>query len=528
MVKRLGRRLRNHPMTTLIPIFADHLSHDLSALQYANKADARILMVELREEAETVPHHRKKLIFLFSAMRHFAEELREDGWRVDYIALTDPQNTHSFTDEVKRALDRHTISEIFVCQPGNWRVQEVVKSWEEMFDLRVTIVPDDRFICSLDEFEQWVEGRKQLRMEYFYRDMRRKTGLLMVGDKPEGGAWNYDQENRKPPKSGLDYPGAPQFQPDRLTRSVIDMVAAEFPTRFGTIEGFQWGVTRDDALASLQDFVAHRLNGFGHYQDAMVGGEPFLFHSLIGLYLNCGLLRPLEVCETVAQAYADDAAPLNAVEGFVRQIIGWREYVRGIYFLKMPDYKDQNFFGNRRTLPDFYWTGDTDMNCLKQSIDQTIDHAYAHHIQRLMITGNFALLTGIDPVRVHEWYLAVYADAFEWVELPNTLGMSQFGDGGLLGSKPYASSGNYINKMSDYCGDCRYNVKERVGEDACPFNALYWHFMARNEDKLRGNNRLNMVYRNLDNMDGETRDALMDRAEQVISQLKPSHADDYL
>ncbi|MEL6687366.1 MAG: cryptochrome/photolyase family protein [Pseudomonadota bacterium] len=515
-------------MTQLVPIFADHLSHSLSALQFADKATARILMVEVKEEAESVPHHRKKLIFLFSAMRHFAEELRKDGWSVDYVEPTDSENTHNFTDEVKRALDRHTIEEIIVCQPGNWRVQEAVKSWEEMFDLRVTITPDDRFISTPEEFADWAEGRKQLRMEYFYRDMRRKTGLLMDGDNPEGGQWNYDKENRKPPKGGMDYPNPPRFEPDDITQAVIDMVKAEFPNRFGSIDDFHWAVTRDDALKALDDFIQNRLKTFGDFQDAMVSGEAFMFHSLVGFYLNSGLLTPLEVCEAVAEAYEKDDVPLNAVEGYIRQIIGWREYIRGIYFLKMPDYQDENFFGNCRYLPEFYWTGETDMNCLKQTIDQTIEHAYAHHIQRLMVTGNFALIAGIDPYKVHEWYLAVYADAFEWVEMPNVIGMSLFGDGGLLGSKPYASSGSYINRMSNYCKDCRYKVSKRVEEDACPFNSLYWDFHMRNADKLRGNNRLNMVYRNLDKMDEETKAALRKRADDVLSSITPSHAEDYL
>lgn len=515
-------------MTTLIPLFADHLSHDLSALNNVSQADARILMVEVKEEAETVPHHRKKLVFLFSAMRHFAQELTENGWAVDYVELTDPDNTHHFTGEVKRALERHTIEDILVCQPGNWRVQEVVKSWEEMFDRRVTITPDDRFICSPVEFEHWADGRKQLRMEYFYREMRRKTDLLMEGDQPAGGQWNFDKDNRKPPKGGMDYPPVPKYDPDEITQTVTNMVRSEFPQRFGSLDGFHWGVTRDDARAALADFITHRLQNFGHYQDAMVSGEAFMFHSILGLYLNCGLLRPLEVCEAAAKAYNDDDAPLNAVEGFIRQILGWREYVRGLYFLKMPDYKDENFFGNRRYLPEFFWTGETDMNCLKQTIDQTIDHAYAHHIQRLMVTGNFALIAGIDPFKVHQWYLAVYADAFEWVELPNTLGMSQFGDGGLLGSKPYASSGSYINRMSDYCKDCHYKVSKRVEEDACPFNSLYWDFHIRNEDRLRGNPRLNMVYRNLDKMDASVKEDLKARAETVLKSLTPSHAEDYL
>ncbi|WP_298918674.1 cryptochrome/photolyase family protein [uncultured Algimonas sp.] len=516
-------------MTTLIPLFADQLSHGLSALQFADRDHARVLMVEVKEEARSVPHHRTKLIFLFSAMRHFAEELREDGWAVDYVELTDPDNTHSFTTEVERALDRHDVAEIAVTWPGNHRVLEAVRRWEDRFGKRVTISPDDRFVCGIEEFADWAEDRKQLRMEYFYREMRRKTGLLMTADeKPEGGEWNYDKENRKPAKEGMVFPETQRFQPDGITRGVIAMVKAEFPTRFGHADGFFWGVSRADALVSLDNFLTHGLPQFGDYQDAMVTGQDFLFHSLISPYLNAGLLTALEVCQAVEARYKDDDVPINAAEGYIRQIIGWREYVRGIYWMEMPGYEEKNFFGNTLDLPEFYWTGETDMECLRSTIGQTIEHAYAHHIQRLMITGNFALLIGADPHAVHEWYLSVYLDAFEWVELPNTLGMSQYGDGGLLGSKPYAASGAYINRMSDYCGNCRYKVTQRVGEDACPFNSLYWHFVARNEDKLRGNRRMSMVYRNLDRMDGDKRDALLEQADGFIAGLKTVKAEAYL
>jgi deoxyribodipyrimidine photolyase-related protein len=516
-------------MTTLVPIFADQLSHNLSALQYADKTKARILMVEVNEEANTVPHHRTKLILFFSAMRHFAESLRKDGWTVDYVKLTDADNTHSFTGEVERMLKSHDIGEIYVTWPGDYRVLDMVRGWEDRFDTRVTICPDDRFVCSIEEFQDWADGRKQLRMEYFYREMRRKTGLLMTDDgKPEGGEWNYDKENRKPPKKGLDTPDIIRFQPDGITRDVIDMVQAEFPNRLGSAEGFFWGVTRDDALYALDHFIEHGLEKFGDYQDAMVAGNDFLFHSLLSPYINLGLLSPLDVCERVAVAYAKGGVPINAAEGYIRQIIGWREYIRGIYWMEMPGYETSNFFDNDRKLPEFFWTGETDMACLKNAIGQTLDHAYAHHIQRLMVTGNFAMLIGADPHAVHEWYLSVYLDAFEWVEMPNVIGMSQYGDGGLLGSKPYASSGAYINRMSNYCGDCAYNVKERVGETACPFNSLYWHFFARNEDKLRGNNRLNMVYRNLDKMESETRQGLMDQADAFLEGLGEAPASDYL
>lgn len=518
---------------TLIPIFADQLSHGLSSLAASEPEDSIVLMMEVAHEAEHVPHHRKKLIFLFSAMRHFAKELREAGWTVDYVELTDADNVGDFTGEVKRALNRHDISQIRICEPSVYRVLDMVKSWEDELNIPVSITFDDRFIATKEEFAEWAEGRKSLRMEYFYREMRRKTGLLMDGDEPEGGKWNYDSENRKPPKDGLDIPEPLRFQPDSITQNVIEMVKSEFGTRLGNADGFFYAVTRDGALESLAYFLDHALPNFGDYQDAMVTGQSFLFHSLLSPYMNAGLLHPLEVCQAVEQRYkdgrySDDNKPLNAVEGFIRQIIGWREYVRGIYWMEMPGYEMRNFLEAERDLPEFYWTGETDMHCLSQSISQTLEHAYAHHIQRLMITGNFALLIGADPYSVHEWYLSVYLDAFEWVELPNTLGMSQFGDGGLLASKPYASSGSYINRMSDYCGSCQYNVKDRIGEKACPFNSLYWHFLDRNQDKLRGNPRLNMPYSNLDKMDAGTRKALMKQADGFLDGLSRSKAKSYL
>lgn len=513
---------------TLIPIFADQLSHGLSSLAASDPEDAVVLMMEVRHEAKTVPHHRTKLIYIFSAMRHFAKALREAGWTVDYVELTDAENTHAFTSEVQRALKRHDIENIRVCEPSVYRVLEYVRGWEAELGLPVSITFDDRFIATKEEFEDWARDRKQLRMEYFYREMRRKTGLLMDGDKPEGGQWNYDKDNRKPAKDGMDFPQELRFQPDPITQTVIDMVKAEFDTRMGSADGFFYAVTREGALESLDYFLEKALPRFGDYQDAMVTGQAFLFHSLISPYLNSGLLGPLEICEAVAARYYSGDAPLNAVEGYIRQIIGWREYVRGIYWMEMPGYDQRNFLEAKRPLPEFYWTGETDMHCLSESIGQTLEHAYAHHIQRLMITGNFALLIGADPHAVHEWYLSVYLDAYEWVELPNTLGMSQFGDGGLLASKPYASSGAYINRMSNYCKSCRYDVKKKTGKDACPFNALYWDFMARNEDKLRGNNRLAMPYRNLEKMDAEKRDAYLEQAKEFLDSLSESKAEQYL
>ncbi len=513
---------------TLVPIFTDQLSHGLSSLSVSEPDETIILMMEVRRETDDVPHHRAKLVFRFSAMRHFAKALRKEGWTVEYVELTDPDNTQTYTDEVKRALSRHEISQIRVCEPSVYRLLERVEAWEEELETPVSITFDDRFIATKEEFANWAEGRKQFRMEYFYREMRRKTGLLMEGDKPEGGQWNYDKDNRKPAKADMDFPEPLKSPPDDITQAVIEMVEEEFDTRLGRLDGFFWAVTREGALEALEYFLDHGLPRFGDYQDAMIGGESFLFHSLLSPYLNIGLLGPLEICRAVETRYLAGDAPINAAEGYIRQIIGWREYVRGIYWLEMPDYISRNHFKATRALPDFYWTGETEMNCLSQAIGQTLNHAYAHHIKRLMITGNFALLIGADPHAVHEWYLAVYLDAYEWVELPNTLGMSQFGDGGLLGSKPYASSGAYINRMSDYCSSCKYKVKERIGEEACPFNSLYWDFLARNEDVLKGNHRLAMPYRNLDKMKPETRKDLMTQADKVLKGLEGREAKDYL
>jgi deoxyribodipyrimidine photolyase-related protein len=349
--------------------------------------------------------------------------------------------------------------------------------------------------------------------------MRRKTGLLMDGDKPAGGQWNYDAENRKPPRRGEPIPRPLSFEPDAITGEVLALVAARFGGHIGRLDGFDFAVTHEDAMRQRAHFLRHMLPRFGDYQDAMLTGEPFLWHSILSPYLNAGLLDPLDLCRAAEEEYREGRAPLNAVEGFIRQIIGWREYVRGIYWREGPDYTARNFLNATRDLPGFYWTGDTDMHCMAQAIGETIDHAYAHHIQRLMITGNFALLIGADPLQVQRWYLEVYADAYEWVEAPNTLGMSQFGDGGLLASKPYASSGAYINRMSDYCRHCRYDVKQRVGDDACPFNALYWDFLARNRGKLGNNQRLGMPYRNWDKMDDATQDALRAQAAGFLKSL---------
>ena len=506
-------------MTTIIPVLGDQLSFNLSSLTDISPTTAVILMVEVDEETTYVEHHKAKLVYIMSAMRHHAVALRDAGWAVDYVRLDDPDNSGSFTGELARAIERHSPAAIRVTEAAEWRVKAMLDSWAERFDVPVTILPDDRFLASHTEFEDWAAGRKQLRMEFFYRDMRRKSALLMDGDKPVGGQWNYDSENRKPAKRDLAIPMPLHFASDAMTREVIDMVEARFADHIGRTAKFGLAVTRDDALKQQAHFLDHALPLFGDYQDAMLTGEPFLWHSILSPYINSGLLDPLALCREVEARYDAGKVPLNAAEGFIRQIIGWREYVRGIYWWAGPDYVDRNALGATRALPSFYWTGETDMHCMSQAIGQTLDYAYAHHIQRLMITGNFALIAGVDPKQVHEWYLAVYADAYEWVELPNTLGMSQFGDGGMLASKPYASSGAYINRMSNYCSSCRYDVKQRTGPDACPFNALYWDFIARNESTLRGNVRMAMPYKNWHRMDGADQDALRASAKHFLERL---------
>jgi deoxyribodipyrimidine photolyase-related protein len=504
---------------TLVPVLGDQLSPDLSSLQGRDRATTVVLMMEVADETTYVRHHRRKMAFILSAMRHHAEALRAGGWTVDYVRLDDPDNTGSFTGEVARALTRHAPARIAVTEAGEWRVMAMLEAWETLFGLPVQIFPDDRFIATHADFEKWAEGKTTLVMEFFYREMRRRTGLLMDGAKPTGERWNFDKENRKPAVADLFMPRPLPFQPDAITREVLELIATRFPDNPGSLDDFDYAVTAEQARAQADNFMRNALPKFGDYEDAMLTGERHLWHSILSPYLNAGLLDPLDLCRRAEAEYRAGRAPLNSVEGYVRQIIGWREYMRGIYWREGPDYVHRNFFENSRKLPAFYWTGDTDMHCMKEALDQTLETAHAHHIQRLMVTGNYALLIGADPYQVHLWYLEIYLDAYEWVELPNTLGMSQYGDGGLLGSKPYAGSGKYIDRMSDYCGRCRYDVSRRTGEGACPFNALYWDFLARNEDKLRSNHRLAMPYRTWDRMDPAERAATRVQAAAHLASL---------
>jgi deoxyribodipyrimidine photolyase-related protein len=506
-------------MSTLRLILGDQLSSEISSLDGIDASKDIILMCEIWNEATYVKHHKKKIAFLFSAMRHFARELKESGYNVEYVKLNDKDNTGFFKTEVERTIKKHNFDHIVVTHPGEYRVLKDMQSWQQDFGIPVKIKSDDRFLCTTDEFAKWAKDRKQLRLENFYREMRKKYSILMNGSDPVGGQWNYDSENRKPPKSGLKIPKPYSSDADGISQEVIDMVAEHFSDHFGDLEPFYFAVTRDQALQALHLFIEHRLKDFGNFQDAMIEGEPWMYHSHIGFYLNCGLLLPMECVKAAEEAFNQDKAPLNSVEGFIRQIIGWREYVRGIYWLKMPDYANENFFGAKRNLPDFYWTAETKMNCIRQCVLETKKNAYAHHIQRLMVLGNFALISGIDPVQVNEWFLIVYADAYEWVELPNVSGMILFADGGVLASKPYAAGANYINKMSNYCKNCSYQVAKKNGPNACPFNYLYWDFLARNRDKLQSNHRISMMYKTYDRMDEDKKDAINHDSQQFLNTL---------
>ena len=502
---------------TLRVVLGDQCSRGLSALAGLDKDHDVVLLAEVMAECTYVRHHKQKVALVLSAMRHFSAALAARGVRVDHVRLDDPANTQTLDGEVARAVVRHGAARVVCTEPGEWRVLELMRGWEAACGVPVEIRDDDRFLCDLARFRQWAQGRKQLRMEYFYREMRAASGLLMDGDEPAGGQWNYDPENRKPLARGLQPPPAPRFPPDAVTQEVLALVAQRFPDHFGSLDGFAWPVTAREAQAMLADFVAHRLPRFGDFQDAMAVDEPTLFHALVSTSLNCGLLLPREVCDAAEAAYRAGAAPLNAVEGFIRQVLGWREYVRGLYWLKMPAYAATNALEATRPLPWFYWSGETRMACLRAAVTQTRELAYAHHIQRLMVTGNFALLAGLDPAAVNEWYLVVYADAYEWVELPNTHGMALHADGGVMASKPYAASGAYINRMSNYCGGCHYDVKDATGERGCPFNALYWDFIARHEQRFAGNNRMAMPLQGWRKMPAAKQAALRARAAAFLA-----------
>ncbi|MFU8848426.1 MAG: cryptochrome/photolyase family protein [Opitutales bacterium] len=509
----------------LIVVYGDQLDLKSSAFDGFDPEQDGVWMAEVTHESTHVWTHKQRIVLFLAAMRHFRDALSARGFPVHYTQLDDPKPTTQLSERLGIDLRALRPEQVIASRPGEWRVLEGLKAVCQENDVELQVREDRHFYTTPEDFAAHAAGRKSLRMEYFYRELRKRFKVLMDSEgKPEGGDWNFDKDNRCSfGKTGPEAPGpGPKHRPDALTQEVIDLVEARFPKHPGSLAQFRWPVTRDEAKRELDNFIRDRLPFFGQYQDAMWQGEPWLYHSCISASLNLKLLDPREVVEAAEAAYRSGRAPIAAVEGFIRQILGWREYVRGIYWTHMPDYLEGNAMEAEEDLPDFYWTGETELACLRDSIGQTLEHGYAHHIQRLMVTGLYALLLGVRPQRVHEWYLAVYVDAVEWVELPNTLGMSQYGDGGLMASKPYVATGKYIQKMSNYCQACPMNPAKRTGEDACPFTTLYWDYLMRHEAKLRKNQRMSLQVRNLDRISADEKEAIRVRADKIRKQPKLS------
>ena len=512
----MTRAIRN-----LVVVLGDQLNHDSAALTDFDSSADRVWMAEVTEESEHVWSHQARIALFLSAMRHFGQGLVDAGQPLIYHQLAQ-HSYRSLSQALAADIKKLRPDQIVMVRAGDYRVQQSIASVAQQAGIPLDVRVDTHFLCSIEAFEHWAGARKQLRLENFYRELRTRLGILVDGEQPVGGEWNYDKANRK--AFGKKGPGTtppwPSFRPDAITNSVIKEVRDHFHEHPGSLASFDWPVTRADAKLALQDFIAHRLPSFGPYQDALWTDQPFLYHSGLASAMNLKLLSPAEVIEAAVQAFHRGEAPINSVEGFVRQILGWREYVRGIYWREMPDYLTRNALGARQRLPTFYWTGDTDMVCLRNAIGQTLEYGYAHHIQRLMVTGLFALLLGVEPRQLHEWYLAVYVDAVEWVEAPNTLGMSQYADGGLLASKPYVATGKYIKRMSNYCNNCRFNPDKTTGDDACPFTTLYWDFLQRYESRFARHPRTALQWKNLARLSEADRKAITAQATRIRHQYE--------
>jgi len=502
-------------------ILGDQLNEQHS---WFEKIDTSILyvMMEISAESTYVVHHIQKITGIFAAMRLFHQKMSGKGHDFYYFNICEKENKQNFIDNLSELIQLFDIQKIEYQLPDEYRLQKILQNETKNWDIPVNCVSTEHFIVSPEEFDQFYRDKKEYLMEYFYRYARKKTGLLMQGSQPIGGKWNFDADNRKK-------------LPENYIKDFFNFEMVEVSTVYKDIRNanlsfigkinpnaFLWPISRELALKQLTYFIENQLPFFGTFQDAMTEKDAFIFHSRLSFALNCKMIHPLEVCKKVEEAYFENPEKytLNQVEGFIRQIIGWREFVRGIYQAEMPDFKQLNFFGNIRPLPSWYWNGNTRMNCMHHAIKQSLEHGYAHHIQRLMITGNFALIAGMNPDEVDAWYLGIYIDAFEWVELTNTRGMSQFADGGIVGTKPYAGSAAYIHKMSDYCKKCVYDLKDKTGEKACPFNVLYWHFYDRNQEKLRGNQRVSMMYAVWDKMQTEQKNAILERANHYLSKIE--------
>jgi deoxyribodipyrimidine photolyase-related protein len=536
----LQRSERGSPAARLAIVFGDQLDLDAELIRTLAASDT-VLMMEVAGESTHVPSHQQRTALFLSAMRHFASELTRRGVRVRYINLDDPANTGSFETEIARAIAALRPSQIVCTHPGEWRVLAMLDRVRSTHAIDVLILPDTHFITTREDFNAWAQGRQSLTMEFFYREQRRRTGYLMEGKgktaKPVGGDWNFDKENRLPFGKEGPKPRPPiplSFPPDQITREVIDAMQRVLPSLPGKVDSFGWPVTRVQALQALDDFVQRRLPLFGPYEDAMWSGEPTLYHSALSSSLNLKLLNPRECCERAISAYASGKAPLQSVEAFVRQIIGWREFIRGVYWLEGPTYADRNSLDQHGALPSFYWDANTDMACMKACVGQVVETGFGHHIQRLMVMGNFALISGVHPKAISDWYLGMFVDGVDWVTLPNTLGMVMHADRrpdagkgvtGLVGTKPYAASGKYIERMSNYCKSCRYDPSERSGPSACPFTVFYWDFLIRSRERLGANQRMAMILKNVDRMTPESRTQITIDAAALRKKMNASRAE---
>jgi deoxyribodipyrimidine photolyase-related protein len=505
-------------------VLGDQLQHDSPHFDAFDPARDCMVLIEAPGEASHVWSHKARIAIFLAAMRHYAAYLAARGVPVVHVRLDDPAfaDAPALIERLKRVIARERADELVIIEPGEWRLEQALLALPAQLDVRLTVLPDRHFMCSRQEFTRWAQGKRELRMEFFYRQMRKTHGVLLDTEgAPEGGAWNYDADNRAGfPRSGPGAIAAPaRFTPDALTREVIELVERQFAQHPGDLSQFAWPVTRAQALQALQRFIEARLEQFGRTQDAMWTDTPFGWHALLSSSLNLKLLDPREVIAAAQDAYRARQLPLASVEGFIRQVLGWREFIRGVYWQFMPDLGRANQYQHQRKLPQWYWTGDTRMHCMRQCVGQTLAHGYAHHIQRLMVTGQFALLAQIAPQQVCDWYLAVYVDAVEWAELPNVAGMALHADGGRFTSKPYVASGQYIKRMSNYCSGCSYKPEQRSGAQACPVTVLFWHFLDRHERTLAANPRMVMMAKNIQRLSAEERASIRTQAAAMLDNL---------
>ncbi len=502
--------------STTVLITADQCSRRNTALVGCDLASTVVVMIESLLELRRPRLHKRKIVLLLSVMRHFAADLERAGWTVDYYREQESVQA-AFAQHVARFRPMH----VRMMQQSEWGQTEAWCAIARTAGLATDVTPHCNFISTPADFDALQKTpSSRVTLDIFYRRMRQTTGLLMDGTHPAGGAWNYDADNRKPPRAGLRFTPAPRFEPDAITADVIATVEQRFAAHPGLVGDFAIAVTYADASTLLEHFCTQRLRTFGPWQDAMLAGERTMSHSLLSAAINTGLLHPLEVCARAESAYRDGTAPLASVEGFIRQIIGWREYIWRVYWKMMPAYRERNALEANLPLPAFYWTGETNMSCMRDALAHVRETAYAHHILRLMVLGNFALIAGCDPVATNDWFWAMFIDGYDWVMVPNVIGMALHADGGYVGTKPYAASANYINTMSNYCGTCRYDRKAIDTDDACPFNALYWDFIARNEARFERNPRMSVIVRNWQRRAPTWQAAVREKAERTREALR--------